>query len=331
MAVITGLGLYLPSGRISAGEIAVASGLPEWVVTDKLGIESKPVPGPDDHPAEMAVRASRDALSAAGVDPGDVDVVLSMTEEHKEYPVWTAGPYIAEAVGAGGAWAFDANQKCGSFILALSLARALLRDQPGIRHVLIAGGYRNGDLIDFADEDVRFMYDLGAGAGAAVVSREGDGLEVLSTRFITDGKLARAVLVPVGGTKRPLTGSNYHEYRLRVVDRGLMKSRLEEVSLANFLAVIRGALEDARKTVDEVGYVALLHMKRSAHEAVLASLGLAPERSIYLSRYGHLGQVDQILSLDLAVKEGRLHRGQLAVLAAAGVGYVWNAAVVQWT
>ncbi len=55
MIGLTGLGVYLPKGRLSAAEIAAASGLPEWVVTDKLGITQKPVAGPDDHPTQMGV------------------------------------------------------------------------------------------------------------------------------------------------------------------------------------------------------------------------------------------------------------------------------------
>ena len=329
MAVLRGLGVYLPEGRLEAREIASASGLPEWVVTEKLGIRSKLMPGPEDGTTAMAIRAARAAIDDAGIAPEEIDVVLSITEEHKEYPVWTTGPHIAGEIGASRAWAFDANQKCGTFIMALSLARGLIHSGQGIRTVLIAGGYRNGDLIDFRDPNVRFMYDLAAGGGAAVVTAGGPGLRVLSTKFLTDGSLARCVLVPVGGTEEPMEPGNRDEYRLVVTDPELMKERLG-ASMPNFIAVIRDALQEAGYGPEAVDYLALLHMKRSAHRAVLDGLDLSDEKCIYLEDYGHIGQIDQILSLRLAMESGKLVPGNLAVLASAGVGYVWNAAVVRW-
>jgi len=315
---------------MSSGEIAALSGLAEWVVREKLGIHQKPVPGPGDHPAQMGAWAAQQALAEAGLEPAQVDVVLSITEEHKEYPVWTSAPFIAQRVGAERAWAFDLNQKCASFITALVVAEGLLASRPEVRAVLIAGGYRNGDLIDYTDPAVRFMYDLAAGGGAAVVTRDGPGLRLLSSRLKTDPSLAESVRVPVGGTIAPLRPDNLKEYRLRVAEPERMRERLEQVSLSGFLEVIEGALRDAGYTAADLDYLALLHMKPSAHRAVLAGLGLAEERSIYLCNYGHLGQLDPILSLWLARAAGKVGPGSLLALAAAGVGYHWGAAVLRW-
>ena len=329
-ARMTGLGVYLPERRMSAAEIAAASGLPEAVVRDKLGIERKPLPGPDDHTNTMGLKAARAALADAGVAPQAVDVVISINEEHKDYPVWTSGIKLAHDLGAARAWAFDVGQKCGTGVLGLKLARDLIAADPAVSTVLVAGGYRNVDLIDYRDPAVRFMYNLGAGGGAALVQRGPRGHEILSARFITDGSFALDVLVPVGGTRAPLTPANLHDYRLQVTDPEGMRERLEAKSLANFAAVVREALAEAGATPADITYIAMLHMKRSAHEGVLQRLGLAPERSIYLSDYGHLGQLDQFLSLKLARDGGRLKRGDLVVLVAAGVGYVWNALCLRW-
>ncbi len=315
---------------MTSGEIAAASGLPEWVVREKLGIEQKPIPGPLDHPAQMGAWAAQQALTEAGLEAQAVDVVISITDEHKDYPVWSSAPFIAQQVGASRAWAFDLNQKCASFISALAVAEGLLASQHELRHILVAGGYRNGDLIDYTDPAVRFMYDLAAGGGAALLSREGPGLRLLSSQLKTDVSLATAVRVPVGGTVEPLNPHNLGAYRLRVAEPEQMKARLEQVSLPGFLEVIQGALARAGYTAADLDYLALLHMKPSAHKAVLEGLGLAEERSIYLSQYGHLGQLDPILSVWLARQAGRIGPGSLLALAAAGVGYHWGAAVLRW-
>jgi len=327
---VTGLATYVPAGRLSAADLATATGLPEWVVRDKLGIEERVLPGPDDHPVAMGVTAGERALADAGVRPEDVDVVISMTEEYKEYPVWTAGIKLAYDVGARNAYAYDVGQKCGTAVLALKQAKDLLLADESVNVVLVAGGYRNSDLIDLTDPDVRFMYNLGAGAGAAVV-QHGAGHRLLGSSIITDGSFSLDVLVPVGGTKAPLTPANVSDYRLRVPDPAGMKERLEHASLANFVRVVREALERSGAEPADLAYLAMLHVKRSAHDYLLRELGLAPEQSTYLSRYGHLGQVDQILSLELARASGRLRPGDLAVAVAAGVGYVWNAVALRWS
>ncbi|MGH8561809.1 MAG: 3-oxoacyl-[acyl-carrier-protein] synthase III C-terminal domain-containing protein, partial [Nevskiales bacterium] len=136
--------------------------------------------------------------------------------------------------------------------------------------------------------------------------------------------------VPVGGTRAPLTADNVGDYRLRVRDPAGMKTRLEEKSLVNFCRVVEDAVTGSGATLADVKYIAMLHMKRSAHEQILKRLGLDNERSIYLSDYGHIGQVDQFLSLKLAHEAGKLETGDLVVLVAAGTGYVWNAICLRW-
>lgn len=325
---ILGTGVYLPEGREGAGEIAAHSGLPEEVVRSKLGLNAKPVPGPDDHTNAMGVRAARVALERASVAASEVDAVVCVTEEHKEFPVWTAGIDLAHALGATGAWAFDAAQKCGSFVLGLKLARALILEDDRVSTVLVAGGYRNGDLVDYADPNVRFMYNLGAGGAAAVVRRGERGHQLLGSSVLTDGAFSRDVLVPVGGTREPLTPGNVARYRLTVPDPAGMKARLEPRSLANFATVVRDAAK--RSGFAAVDYLAILHMKPSAHRHVLRELGLREDQAVYLEDFGHIGQVDQILSLELAADRGLLEPGSRVVLAAAGVGYVWNAIGVRW-
>lgn len=329
MIGVTGLATFVPEGRMTPAELSAITGIPEAVVRDKLGLHARIVPTHDDQPTAMAVTAARRALARAGRAPEDVDVVICITEEHKEYPVWTAGIKLAHDLGASRAYAFDVGQKCGTSVLALKLAHDQLIADPDVDVVLIAGGYRNGDLIDLHDPNVRFMYNLGAGAGAMVVER-GRGHAIGPAHILTDGRFSLDVLVPVGGTIAPVTNANAGEYRLQVPDPSGMKARLEEASLANFATVVREAVRKAGASLADVAYVAMLHVKPSAHRHLLATLGIDPERSVYLADFGHVGQVDQVLSLELAAHRGLLRPGDLVVLVAAGVGYVWNAITLRW-
>lgn len=328
--MICGLGIYLPQPRHTSAHIAAQSGIPESVIREKMGLHQKSVPGPEDHSNAMGIHAARMALEDAGVEARAVDVLICMTEEHKEYPVWTAGIKAAHELGADRAYAFDIGQKCGTAVLGLKLAQDMLRGDTSINTILLAGGYRNGDLVSYQDPAVRFLYNLAAGGGAALISREGSGFEILGSSFRTDGSFSEDVIVPVGGTKQPINADNWREFRFHIPDQPGMKARLEEKSLNNFVTVIEEACARSGIKAADAAHLAILHMKRSAHETILARVKVPLERSIYLSDYGHLGQIDPLLSLKLARDQGRLKSGDVCVLAAAGIGYVWNAICVKY-
>ncbi|KKM09876.1 hypothetical protein SY88_17000 [Clostridiales bacterium PH28_bin88] len=329
---ILSTGTYIPRHFLSSTEIARLSGLSQEIVEQKLGFRRKPVPGPEDHTIEMGIRAAREAIRKAGSDPMEIDLVIYIGEEYKEHPLMTAGIKLQAGVGAHNAWAFDVQMRCGTMVMALKVARDLMLQNQDINTVLLAGGYRNGDLIDFKNPRVRFMYNLAAG-GAAVILKKGLAEnEVLATRVLTDGSLADCIGVTAGGTRVPMTPENVAQglYTLDVFDPDGMKARLEEVSMPNFLRVIRESVAASGYSQEDIDYLCILHMKRSAHDYILSRLGLRPEQAIYLEDYGHLGQMDQVLSLELALASGQVRDGSLVVMVSAGIGYAWTATTIRW-
>jgi len=329
---IVSTGLYIPNQSMTAEEIATASGVPLHVVKEKIGITKKPIPGPDDHTVQMGIWAARSALERGQVDPKSIDCIIYIGEEHKEYPLWTSAIKTQEEIGAFHAWGFDIALRCGTTILALKLAKSLMLSESSIDTILLAGGYRNGDFIDYTNERTRFMFNLGAGGAAMVLKKNHGQNMLLESDIMTDGSFSEDVLVPVGGTKMPLTNELLASgsYRLDVTDPEGMKKRLEQKSMQNFLKVIRHSLSKSGYTEQDISFVAMLHMKKSAHDYVLSELGLTEEQSIYLHEYGHIGQMDQIISLQLAEQQGKLQQGDIVVLVSAGIGYAWGATTIKW-
>jgi 3-oxoacyl-[acyl-carrier-protein] synthase-3 len=329
---IVAAGTYIPSTYITAAEIAEKTGIPEAIIVTKFGLRRKPVPGPADHTNAMALWAAQDALAQTDLDPSEIDVVLCTTEEWKEYPLWTAGIKLAYDRGARRAWAIDVQMRCGTTIGALKLAQALMLSDPHVNTVLIAGGYRNGDLVDYANPRTRFMINLSAGGGALLLRKGQRRNRLLGSALIVDGAFSLDVIVPAGGTVEPLTPEALAARRnyIDVPDPEGMKSRLDAVSLQNFLRVIDDALAASGHTRRDIDFLNVLHMKRSAHDQVLRELGLHEEQSYYLSDYGHLGQQDQALIIQKGLETGRLKDGDLMVMVAAGIGYAWGASVVKW-
>ncbi len=329
---IVSVGTYIPETRMTAADIAAATGIPESVIREKFGITSKPIPGPNDHTNAMAVWASQDALAHSPIKPEDIDVVLCTTEEWKEYPLWTAGIKLAYDIGATRAWAIDVQMRCATTMATLKMAKSLMLSDPDINTILVAGGYRNSDFLDYANPRARTLISLSAGGGAILLQKNFPRNHLLGSAVKVDGSFSLDIVVRVGGTVEPLTDQAVAEKRnkLDIPDIEGMKQRLDAVSMPNFLGVIDEALAKSGRTRKDIGYLNILHLKRSSHEYILHELGLREDQSFYLSDYGHIGQQDQAVSIKKGFETGRLKDGDLMVMVAAGVGSGWAASVVQW-
>jgi 3-oxoacyl-[acyl-carrier-protein] synthase-3 len=317
---------YLPERWMSAAEIGEASGIPEDVLVEKFGLRGKHIAAPDEHVSDLAVAAAAPLLEEQGLDPGAIDAVMYFGSTWKDYPVWQAAPWIAHRLGCRNAFAIEYDQvSCGTPV-AVRACRNLLRAEPELRNVLAVAACRESYLLDYRNERSRFMFNFGDGAVAALISRDHPGGEILGAHAITDGSLSLQVKVPGGGSVEADNGYRY----LDVLNPAAMKERLDEVSLPNFVAAAEQALERSGATLAEVGYLCGIHMKRSMHDALVAALGLSPERASYLEDTGHMSGVDPMLSLDRAARAGELRDRELVLLLAAGTGYTWAAAVVRW-
>ena len=329
---IVSTGIYIPEPVITAAEIAEQSGIPEWVIRDKFGIVQKHMAGPEDHTNQMAIWAAEDCLAKCDVPPQEIDVVLCTTEEWKEYLLWTAGIKLAYEVGARNAWAIDVQMRCSTTIAALKMAKDMMIADPEINTVLIAGGYRNGDLINFENHRTTFLFNLAAGGGAILLRKNWPRNHLLGAHMISDGFMSEHVIVPASGTKQFPTDNAVAEklFCLDLVEPEAMKGRLNAVSMDNWMRCIDQALRKSGYTKDDIGYLNVLHIKRSAHRDMLQRLNLTEEQSVYLSDYGHIGQQDMMVSIVEGLRQGRLKDGDLMAVVAAGIGYAWGAACIQW-
>ena len=336
---IVSTGTWFPETYMTSEQIAAESGLPEWVVREKLGIERKFVADPEVHPNEMAVKAARVAIDKAGIDPMDIDVVLCTTEEWREYLLWTTAIDLAWEVGAKRAWGLDIHARCVTTIAALKLARSLMAEDPSIDTILIGGGYAISHFIDLGDVDTSFLFNIGAGAGAMIVKRDWPENRVLGNHMIADGMMSRHVLVPASGSvKHPDDEAvSCGGFKFRLVEPEAMKARLGEVSIPNWLECVDKALENSGPkpdgspySRDDIDFFNMSLVKPSAHREMLDRLGLTDQQSVYISDIGHIGEQDAIINIEAGLEQGRLKPGDTMVIIAAGIGYVWGGAVVEW-
>lgn len=336
---IVGAGMYLPEDVITSTEIAERSGLPEWVIKEKLGIHQKHIGSPDIHPNQMAVFAAKNCLEKCDYDPKKVDVILCTTEEWREYLLWTSGIDIAYEIGATNAWGMDIHMRCATTIAAIKTAQSLMKDNDDINTVLIAGGYRISDFINYKNTNTSFLFNIGAGAGALLLKKGHSQNQVLGSHLMSDGYMSKHVVVPASGTLQHPTDKAVDEkkFYFDLVEPELMKNRLNEVSMKNWLHCIDNALDksghiEGGKSLsrNDLDFLNLVLIKPSAHKDMLSHLGLTLDQAVYLSTIGHIGEQDSILNIIFGEKDGKLKNGDLMAIVGAGIGYVWGAACVRW-
>ncbi|WP_041534026.1 3-oxoacyl-ACP synthase [Petrotoga mobilis] len=328
---IMGLGVYIPDNYIYAEEIAKRTNIPQWVIEEKFGILKKPIPGPEDTTSYMGIQAAKEAIKDAGIDPKDIDLVIWNGGQHKDYPCWLASLKVAHEIGATRAWGFDMEAMCGSMMVGMETAKSLMMNNDNLNTVLLVSGYRNGDLINYEVPETSFMFDIGAGGAALILRKNLNKNLILSSAFRGDGSFSEQCVIEVGGTKKwPMKPEDANKFYFTVREFEKFKANLSEKTMPNFYGVIRDSLKKSGYSEKDIGYLAILHFKRSAHKAVLEELGLKEEQTTYLENYGHLGQNDQVLSMKLALKEGKLNPGDVVVMVGAGIGFVWAATTVKW-
>jgi 3-oxoacyl-[acyl-carrier-protein] synthase-3 len=331
---ITGIGTYVPKTVMTAAAIAEKT-KGRWTEENiklKLGIQQIYVPGKEDGTQAMAVKAALKAMEDANIQAPEIDLILSIGEEWKEYPLTTSSLVVQGDIGAHNAWGIDLQNRCSTGLSALKIAKDMMLSDETLNTVLIVGGYRNGDFVDFSDPEMSMMYNLSAAGGALVLQKGAQKNALLGSHIISDGTLSRSVGVKYGGINEPITLKNmeYAYQSLQLFEAEKMKNRLNEVSMDNWMKCIHEALNKSGLSEEDIDFLNILHIKRSGHLGLLETLHLKEDQSIYLENYGHMGQLDQIISMAEGLKTGRLKDGDVMVMIAAGVGYVWAASVVKW-
>lgn len=329
---IAGTGVYIPATVINGQEIAARTGLPEFVVLEKMGIREIHIAGPEDTITAMAHRAARRALDSANLDPADLDAIVYHGSEYKDHIVWSAASKIQHLLGATNAFAFETYALCAGAPIAYKAVRDMMRVDDRLQHVLLVSASRENDLIDLGNMRTRFMFNFGSGSGAAIFQRGLDDNQVLESAIRTDGSLAdTVVMTPAERDIALLPGEmgTLHG-RLDVHNADYMAERLGEVSLGRFVEVITEAVERSGHRMADLRFLGITHMKHSFFRQILEAVGLTLDQAVYLDHYGHIQSVDQVLALELGLQQGKINDGDLIVLAGAGTGYTWSATAVRW-
>ena len=326
-------GLYLPLSIESADEIARRSGLSRDRVIQELGLERKYAPSPEDLPVVMAVKAARQALDRApGIDPGEIDVVIWTGEEYKDYICQTAGIRVQEEVGARNAWAFDLIGQGTTSLVGLRVAQDLMVGDSAVRTVLLAGGTRNIDLVNYANPHTRWMLSASASGAALLLQRSYPRNRLLGTAFSVDPEMADEVYVPGGGTVQPFSPEilNTEAMFFQAPRPQVVEAYLAERLAPPLVELIKRCMAQAGFPGESPDYLAVRHFLPRQRSRLLEGLEFPDERTDSLADAGHHGPNDVVISLDRGLKREIIKNGSRVLLASAGIGFTYAAALIQW-
>jgi len=315
-ATIAGTGSALPPRRVTNDELAqTVDTSDEWIV-ERTGIKARHIAGEGETTATLATEAAQKALEAAGMSAGEIDlIVLATATPDQTFPA--TATKVQHALGIFDCVAFDVAAVCSGFLYALSVAESMIRGG-GSTNALVIGAETFSRILDWEDRATCVLF--GDGAGAVVLSAEDGERGVLSTALHADGRHNQLLYVDGG----PSTTGTVGKLRMR-------GSEVFRHAVVNLAAVLEEAIAKAGLTTADVDWVVPHQANRRILDATARKLGLPAERVIItVDEHANTSAASVPLALDVAVRDGRIKRGDLIVLEAMGGGFTWGAAVARY-
>ena len=316
-AILAGTGSALPRTRVSNAELAErVDTSDEWIV-ERTGIRFRHIAEADETTATLGADAARQALAAAGLEPADIGLIIVATATpDNTFPA--SATKVQALLGAPDCIAFDVAAVCSGFLYAVSVADSMLRTGAA-KHALVIGSETFSRILDWEDRTTCVLF--GDGAGAIVLSAEevGDDRGILATRLHAEGKYSDMLYVDGGPST---TGTVGH---VRMQGREVFRH-----AVTNLASVLGEVMADVGLSAEQIDWVVPHQANKRIIDATAKKLGLPVERVVLtVDQHANTSAASVPLALDLAVRDGRIKRGDLVVLEAMGGGFTWGAAILR--
>ncbi|PQM27981.1 3-oxoacyl-ACP synthase [Sphingopyxis lindanitolerans] len=316
-AILSGTGSALPRTRVSNAELATrVDTSDEWIV-ERTGIRFRHIAEPDETTATLGAAAAKEALAAAGLQPADIGLIIVATATpDNTFPA--SATKVQALLGAPDCIAFDVAAVCSGFLYAVSVADSMLRTGAA-RHALVIGSETFSRILDWEDRATCVLF--GDGAGAIILSAEDvtDDRGILATRLHAEGKYGDMLYVDGGPST---TGTVGH---VRMQGREVFRH-----AVTNLASVLGEVMEEVGLAASDIDWVVPHQANKRIIDATAKKLGLSPDRVVLtVDQHANTSAASVPLALDLAIRDGRIRRGDLVVLEAMGGGFTWGAAVLR--
>jgi 3-oxoacyl-[acyl-carrier-protein] synthase-3 len=323
-AGILGTGHSYPEGILTNADLEkIVETSDDWITT-RTGIKQRRKAAPGEYTSLFAVRAARQAIERAKLDPADIDLILCATVTPDQILPSTACLIQAE-LGSNKAAAMDVVAACSGFLYGVALANAMIRTGQS-RHALVIGAEVLTQYVDYTDRQTCVLF--GDGAGAAVLGRTEGDHGILATRIRSDGRYEEQLYSPGGGTRRPASAETLaagdHFFKMK-------GNELFKVAVRSMADVSREVLDEAGMTADDVKLFIPHQANQRITDAVANKLNVEEAR-VYsnIAMHGNTSSASIPIALDECVEAGRIKSGDLVLLASFGGGVTWGGVLMRW-
>ena len=319
---ILGTGSYLPPKRLSNADLAAdlaqqgVETSDEWIV-ERTGIRARHFAAPEVACSDLAVEAARRAIEAAGIGADDLDLIIVATSTPDMVFPSTA-TMVQHKLGTAGCPAFDVQAVCSGFIYALTVADSMIR-AGSAKKALVIGSEVFSRILDFKDRTTCVLF--GDGAGAVVIGAS-DEPGILATDIHADGKHRDILCVPghVSG------GSVLGDPVLKMDGQAVFKLAvgvLEETARAS---LAKAGLQDS-----DIDWLIPHQANIRIMQSTARKLKMPLEKVVVtVDQHGNTSAASIPLALDVAVRDGRIRRGQLLMLEGVGGGFTWGSVLLRY-
>ena len=324
-AKIFGVGSYCPEPILANKDLEnIIETTDEWIVS-RTGIRERRVAPKEEITSDLACKASERALADAGISAEELDLlILGTTTPDMIFP--STACFVQAKLGANKAAAFDLAAACSSFIYALSVANSFIKTG-SYRTIMVIGVEIMTRIVDWTDRNTCILF--GDGAGAAVLKRAEDNSSgILSTHIYSDGNYTKHLYGPGGGTLHPAS----HE----TVDQRLHFIKMNGNEI--YKGAVKAMTEAAREALsynnlqpENIDLFIPHQANRRIVDAVVEKLQISVGKTfINVEKYGNTSSASIPIALDEAVKQGRIKKNDLVLLASFGAGFTWGSALIRW-
>jgi 3-oxoacyl-[acyl-carrier-protein] synthase-3 len=320
-SVVLGCGSYLPQRTLTNAELASRLDTSdEWIV-QRTGIRERHIAADDEFTSHLAIKAANAALADAGIDAQAIDlIVLATSTPDNTFPATAVA--VQNALGITHGAAFDLQAVCSGFVFALATADNFLR-AGAFKRALVIGAETFSRILDWNDRGTCVLF--GDGAGAIVLeAQEQAGASsdrgVLTTHLRSDGRHKSKLYVDGG------PGSTKTVGHLRMEGREVFKHAVGMIT-----DVIVDAFNATGLTADDITWFIPHQANKRIIDASAHKLHIAPQKVVLtVDRHGNTSAASIPLALNVAVKDGRVKKGDLVLFEAMGGGFTWGSALVRW-
>ena len=295
-----------------------------WIM-QRTGIKERRITAADETTSQLATAASLEALTAAGLAPQDVEMIVCGTVTGDMlFPATSC--LVQASIGASRAGAFDVGAACAGFIYSLSVATAMI-ETGQISNALVIGADTLTKFVDWTDRATCVLF--GDGAGAVVLKAvEGGDRGVIKTALLADGNGACHIDIEVGGSRYPAGSAVAEGHRRGIFMAGAEVYRFAVVAMGDACCRV---LAEAGMSIEDVDLFVPHQANLRIIESAAKRLKLPPEKVfVNVEKYGNTSGGSIPLGLYEAVEQGRLKPGMVVMTVGFGAGLVWGANLIRW-